>query len=221
MALIDLKVPDRNNPRKTVTLKRYVIDDREEPTAIIFGKFSPWTGPKGHGLLVDFAKKQKFKNILIVSPLREKVERKGKSDANIFTPEQRGMIIEKATGENFKNVKSSIPIRMFTELLNMGISRPVFIVGGDRGKDFRKIFVDYKKSNKGITDPKDKDFGKGEMLFIPRTKSDTSATKVRKALVDGDVNEFLKLTGYKQDMWNFLRRILKQNKIIESANHWM
>ena len=125
MALIDLEVPDRNNPKKTVKLKRYVIDEREEPTAIIFGKFSPWTGPDGHGRLLKFAK-SKFKNVLIVSPKREKIDRKGKADANIFTPDQKDMIIRKATGEEFMRVDSSIPIRMFTELLKKGISRPVF-----------------------------------------------------------------------------------------------
>ena len=70
------------------------------------------------------------------------------------------------------------------------------------------------------------------MTGIKRGDDGTSATKVRKALVSGDIKEFMKLTGYKQDMWKYMRDMLRKNKvlealretgksIIEQANNWM
>ena len=218
MPLKTFNVPDRKDPSKEFAITRYVIDKSDAPTAVVFGKFSPWTGKGGHGTVLKFAK-SKFKNVIIVSPLREKTESGGKYGANIFTPQQRGEIVQKATGETFMNVKTSIPIRMFTQLLEHGIQRPVFIVGEDREKEFKKMFIPYKKGNESVTDPAHKDFGKGEMA-INRFRG-TSGTKVRKALVDGDRKTFLKETGYKDDMYEYMRQLLKKNKVVESYNHWM
>lgn len=213
MSVIKIKVPDRNDPSKTVELNRYVIDKNETPTAVIFGKFIPWTGPNGHGRLIDTAKEH-FKDIVIVSPTRDK---SFDPKVDIFTDDQKQEIIEKATGLKFIRVDSSIPIRMFTKVIQAGIDRPVFVVGPDRIKDFQKYFIEYNKDNEGIKDQKDKDFGKGEYFYATeRGKEDTSGTKVRKALLDNDKEEFLKLTGYDDDIWNLMRKMLKDNKIIES-----
>lgn len=213
--MIKVKVPDRNDPSKIVELNRYVIDKNEEPTAVVFGKFIPWTGPNGHGRLVELAKKN-FKNIVIVSPTREK---SFDPKVDIFTDEQKQKIIEKATGLKFIRVDSSIPIRMFTRIIQEGIDRPVFIVGPDRINDFKRYFVEYNKDNKGTEDPKDKDFGKGEYFFAEsRGKDQTSGTKVREALINNDKASFLKLTGYKEDMWNLMRQMLKDNEIVERTS---
>jgi len=88
--LIKIQVPDRSDNTKTVDIHRYVIDPNEKPTGIIFGKFSPWTGPKGHGRLVDFAKKY-FKDIIIVSPTRKNK----KDDVDIFSDDQKQKVIER------------------------------------------------------------------------------------------------------------------------------
>lgn len=210
--MIKVKVPDRNDPSKTVEINRYVIDKNEEPTAVVFGKFIPWTGPNGHGRLVDLAKKN-FKNIVIVSPTREK---SFDPKVDIFNDEQKSEIIQKATGLKFIRVDSSIPIRMFTRVIQAGIDRPIFIVGPDRINDFKRYFVEYNKNNEGTEDPKDKDFGKGEYFFAEsRGKDQTSGTKVREALINNDKASFLKLTGYKEEMWNLMRQMLKDNKVVE------
>lgn len=211
--MIKLRVPDRNDPQKTVELNRYVIDRSEMPTAVVFGKFIPFTGPRGHGRLVDLARKH-FKNVVIVSPTRNKTYN---TKVDIFDDNQKEKIIRKATGLDFIRVDSSIPMRMFTRVVQAGINRPVFIVGPDRIKDFQRYFVEYKPDNVGTEDPNDPDFGKGEFFFADsRGEEDTSATKVREALLNGDKEEFFRLTGYGEEMWQMMTEMLK--KVPESYN---
>jgi len=210
--MIKVKVPDRNDPSKNVEINRYVIDKNEEPTAVVFGKFIPFSGPNGHGRLVDLAK-EKFKNVVIVSPTR-----KGNEPlVDIFTDDQKEEIIKKATDLKFIRVDSSIPIRMFTRIVQAGIDRPVFIVGPDRINDFKRYFVEYNEDNEGTEDQNDKDFGKGEYYFLEtRGKNQTSGTKVREALINNNKEEFLRLTGYYgDDMWNMMRQMLKKNGVIK------
>jgi hypothetical protein len=218
-SMLKVQLPDRKDSSKMVDVYRYVIDENEEPTAVIFGKFSPWTGKKGHGRLLDAAKK-KFKNVVIASPTRKQKDPK----VDIFTDEQKEQIIEQDTGLPFYRLESSIPIRMFTALVEKGIKRPLLIVGPDRIDEFKKFFIEYNSTNKGIKDTQDPNFGKGEYYFIEdRGKTETSGTKVRKALLDNNKNEFIKLTGYGEEMWDTMRQMLKDNKVIKESlnfNHF-
>ena len=196
---------------KDFKVKRYVIDNKAEPTAVVFGKFSPFSGPKGHGKLIDFAK-DKFKEVIIVSPTRNKKDK----NVDIFTDEQKAKIIEKANPDiKFHRIQSDIPIRMFTRVLELGYERPVFIVGEDRGKSFSRFFKEYNKNNKAIKDQDGKDFGKGEYLVVPRSAGDTSATKVRKALQSDDKEEFIRLTGYDNNMWDYMKGLLDGDELDE------
>ena len=72
--LVDLEVPDKKNPGKTITLKRYAVDSNVEPTAVLFGKWSPFTGPNGHGRIVDFAKKNGFKKVAVADIFYESLK---------------------------------------------------------------------------------------------------------------------------------------------------
>jgi len=207
--MIKVGVPDRDDPSKIVELNRYVIDKKEKPTAVLFGKFIPFTGPRGHGRLVEFAKKH-FDEVVIVSPTRKK---SFDPNVDIFTDDQKQEIIEKATGLKFIRVDSSIPIRMFTRVIQEGIERPVLIVGPDRIKEFSKYFIEYDPDNPSIEDPKHPDFGKGEYFFLDsRGNEETSGTKVRKTLLDGNKEEFLRLTGYDDDMWKLMRGMLDMSE---------
>ncbi len=208
-----IEVPDRNDPTKNVTIQRYVIDSKEEPTAIIYGKFSPWTGPNGHGVLVDYAKSAGFKNIVVASPQRKGTDK----SVDMFTQEQKTAIIEKATGLKFISLKSGSPAVANSELIKEhGIERPVFIIGTDRIAEFSKYFIPYKKSNTGATDTKDSNFGKGEFdPFDDREGKEVSGTTVRKALMDNDKDRFIELSHYDSDMWNFMRSMLKKNGVIK------
>lgn len=191
----------------THSIVRYVINNKEEPTGVVFGKFSPFTGPIGHGKLLDFAK-DNFSKVIIVSPTRNKKDK----NVDIFTDQQKADIIKKVNPDiEFHRIPSSIPIRMFTELVTMGYDRPVLIVGKDRDESFSKFFIKYDKDNPSIEDMDNKDFGKGEFLVVSRDEGDTSATKVRQSLINNDKEEFLRLTGYDADMWTYMKNMLKES----------
>lgn len=214
--IIQMEILDRDDPSKKVKVHRYVIDPNEKPTAVIFGKFIPWTGPNGHGKLIKIAEEIFGKdNFIIVSPTRKVHNPK----VDIFTDEQKEQIIHNAVPNAiFLRVDSNIPIRMFTEVIQKSkIQRPVFIVGPDRIEDFKKFFIPYSPKNKGITDPNHKDFGKGEYYYISGEK-ETTGTKVRQALLQGNKEEFINLTGYNELMWDLMRRMLKNNGIIKEKS---
>ena len=212
-------VTDRKDPSKKVEVTRYVINPMDKPTAAIWGKFIPWTGKRGHGRLVDFAK-QHFDKVIIASPTRKKTYN---TKVDIFDDNQKEKIIRKATGLDFIRVDSSIPIRMFTRLIEAGIKRPVIIVGPDRIDEFKKYFIPYKPDNPSIEDPSHPDFGKGEYFYLKdRGDENTSATKVRQALLDGNKEDFLRLTGYGEDMWNMMQGMLekKESRSFSFVGHY-
>lgn len=212
--MLEVEVPDRDDPNKTVKVNRYVIDPKEKATGVVFGKFIPWTGPKGHGRLVELAEKQFGKgNYIIASPFRKGNNPK----VDIFTDEQKAKIIETANpGVKFIRIQGVFPPKIFTTLIyDHDIKRPVLVVGPDRIEEFKKFFREYKSTNKGTEDPNDKElFGKGEYYYISGER-DTSGTKVRDALLKGNKKEFMALTGYDQKMWDLMRSMLKTNGIIK------
>lgn len=189
----------------------YRIDSKEKPTAVIFGKFSPWTGPKGHGRLVKFAE-EKFGhgNYVIVSPKRKGADPR----VDIFNMQQKQEIIAKANpGAKVIQLEPNSPYGMLIELVKQGIKRPVFIVGPDRVDEFRKFFREYKK-NETVKEAKEvPENEKGEYAFIQGERA-TSATLVRKALITNNKAEFLNLTGYDEKMWRFMRGLLKVNNVV-------
>jgi hypothetical protein len=201
MSIQDFKLKNKN-----IKVKRYVIDPGKEPTAIVFGKFAPFTGSKGHGKLIDFAK-DNFKNVVIISPTRNFKDKK----VDIFTDDQKEYIIRQVNPDiKFYRISSNIPIRMFTQIVDLGYDRPVLIIGKDREKEFTKFFIKYDKNNEAITNMDDKNFGKGEYLVISRDEKDTSATKVREALINNDKEKFKKITGYDDKIWNMMQKMLKK-----------
>lgn len=208
--LIDIKVPNKTDPNKTLLLSRYVIDRREEPTAVLFGCMCPFTGPLGHGRLLKFAESFGIKKFAIVMPTKDDSK---DSDRNMFNQEQRLEIAKRGAKEcgfvvEVFNVETTNPLGMFREIAGK-ITRPVLIVGPDRKAQFEKTFLTYGNHNKHITDPNEKDFGKGEMLAMTdRGENDTSGTDVRKALSDKDKAKFISLTGYSNKMYKYLYKIL-------------
>ena len=207
-------VQDKYNTDHEIEIYRYVIEPKEKPIGVIFGKFSPWT-KNGHGKLVTEAQKIFGKdNVIIVSPTRNKKDPK----VDIFTNEQKEQIIKRSNPNiNFYRIESDIPIRMFTRIVDLGYSRPVLVIGQDREKEFGKFFIPYNSSNKGIDDPKHLDFGKGECYIVSRTNEDVSATKVRECLLNGDMQKFIELTGYSEDIWQLIIEMLKKNNVVENV----
>ena len=204
-----MSIQDFKLKNKDIKVKRYVLDPDKEPTAILFGKFSPFTGPKGHGKLLDFARNN-FKNVAIVSPTRKSKDKK----VDIFTDDQKEEIINKANPDiKCHRIPSNIPIRMFTLIVDLGYDRPVLIVGKDREEEFSKFFRKYDKNNEAIKDMDDENFGKGEYLVVPRDEEDTSATKVRETLINKDKEEFKRLTRYNDKMWDLMQGMLKNESL--------
>lgn len=210
MTIINVEVLDKNDSSKTVILKRYAIDKREEPTAVLFGCFSPFTGPKGHGRMLRFAFENGIKKFAIVMPTKDDTK---DSDRNIFTQEQRLEIAKLGAKEcgfdaDIFNVQTTNPLGMFREI-STKVSRPVLIVGPDRKSQFEKMFLTYGNHNAFITDPNEKNFGKGEMLAMTdRGENDTSGTDVRNTLKEKDKAKFISLTGYSNKMYKYLYNIL-------------
>jgi len=208
-------VPNKKDPNETVNVHRYVLDPTDKPTAILYGKFSPWTGPNGHGRLLEFSKDYS-RDIVIVSPKRAGDD----PEVDIFTEDQKEEIIKKANpGIKFIRVDSGFPPKAFSELLKMGIKRPVFCVGPDRIKDMKKYFIKFDKDNQSISDIDNPKFGKGEFIASEDRGSDTSATKVRKALITNNKKEFLRLTEYDDDMWYMMKKMLRNNNKSEQTSY--
>ena len=208
--LVNIEVPDKNDFTKTVILKRYAIDKREEPTAVLFGCFSPFTGPKGHGRMLRFAFENGIKKFALVMPTKDDTK---DSDRNIFTQEQRLEIAKLGAKEcgfdaDVFNVQTTNPLGMFREIASK-IARPVLIVGPDRKEQFEKLFLTFNKENECVTDPSEKDFGKGEMMgMTSRGNDNTSGTDVRCALKEKDKAKFISLTGYSDKIYKYLYNIL-------------
>ena len=206
MPIINAEVIDKNDSNKTIILKRYAIDSNEEPTAVLFGCLSPFTGPNGHGRLLKFAESFGIKKFAIVMPTKDDTK---DSDRNMFTQEQRLEIAKLGAKEcgfdvEVFNVETTNPLGMFREI-STKVSRPVLIVGPDRKAQFEKIFLTYGNHNAFITDPNEKNFGKGEMLCLNnRGELNLSGTIVRKILKDKNKVDFIKITGYSESMYEFL-----------------
>jgi nicotinamide mononucleotide adenylyltransferase len=210
--LINIEVPDKNDNAKTIALVRYAIDRREEPTAVLFGCFSPFTGPNGHGRMLRFAFENNIKKFAVVMPTKDDSK---DTDRNMFTQEQRLKIAKIGAKEcgfdvDVFNVETTNPLGMFREIASK-IARPVLIVGPDRKIQFEKMFLTFSKENKYITDPNEKNFGKGEMLgMIDRGDVNTSATDVRNSLKENNKAQFIRLTGYSSKIYKYLKSLIMQ-----------
>jgi hypothetical protein len=210
--LIDHRVPDRTKDGEFVFLKRYVINKGDAPTAIIFGKFAPWTGgtlEHGHGRLIKKAQELGIHNFYVVSPYRNEDEH------STFNTKQKDEIINRSLKSvpgyqgiirSHKDLKNILAI--FRSLIvDHSIQRPVFVVGPDREKDFSKFFIPFKIDNPAIIDSEDESFGKGEYVTITGER-ETSATKLRQALVNNNMAEFQKLSGHSEEMFKLMRQMM-------------
>lgn len=211
--LINIEVPDKNDATKMITLVRYVVDRREDPTAVLFGSFVPFTGPNGHGRMLEFALGHEIKKFAIVMPLKDNSK---DTERNMFSLEQKLEIAKKGANDmgfdvDVFNVETTNPLGMFRAIASK-IARPVLIVGPDRKSQFEKMFITFDKKNEYITDQTNKNFGRGEILCINnRGNEETSGTKVRNSLRHKNKDVFLKLTGYDESMYDFLINIIEND----------
>jgi len=207
-----IKVKDRNNPEKEIVLDRYLINKDSEPVAIIFGKFSPWTGgdlEHGHGRLIKLVKQNGVNKFYVVSPKRDE-NVTGKNSPNVFSPEARKQIIE----HSLKNIPGFLGVIQSDSNNLMGVikhmihqvDRPIFVVGPDRERLTQTNFVDFAAP---VSNEKDANFGKPEYLIL-KGERETSGTKVRESLANDDFETFHKLTNHSEQMFRFMKNLMNQ-----------
>ena len=210
--IVKIKVKDRTDSNKQVELERYVINQKDTPIGIVFGKFSPWTGEHGHGNLVEHLKKIGIKKFYVVSPKRN-TEDTEKYGANIFSPDSRRMIIDYILKDvdGYSGVIQSESNNLLGVIkhITQTYDRPVFIVGPDRTSLAEKNFVPY--GSKPSPTQEYPDFGKPEIL-VYRGDKNVSGTKVRTSLVDDDYESFHKLTNYDLKTFNYMKSLMTKKQ---------
>ena len=65
---ITIKSTKKSNFGEPVEVSNYWFDKTNEPLAVIYGCFSPFTGKYGHARLLEEAKKYGINKFVIVSP---------------------------------------------------------------------------------------------------------------------------------------------------------
>ena len=112
------------------------------------------------------------------------------------------MPIYKELGKDYNSILDTVLVKnadivKIGEILNDKYIIKSWTCGTDRVNAYKNMSEKYKEQA-GLAD----DF---QMIEVPRGDEDISATKVRKALLDGDKRTFEKLTPY-----NTLRSIMKE-----------
>lgn len=170
------------------------------PTNIIIGRFQPLTD--GHMKCMEEAwKKLKIGTVIcIVDTPENKVDARHPFSTNILIPIYNDL----KSVYNYINdivVVKNADIVKIGEMLNDKYEIKSWTCGTDRIDSYTKMSNTYKEQA-GLSD----DF---QMIEVKRGDDDISATRVRKALIDGDIKTFNMLTPY-----NTLRSYIKEpNKV--------
>lgn len=212
-------ISDRaKNKGQEINVKSYYFEKGMKPLAVIYGCFSPFTGANGHGRLLEAAKQKGINDFLIVIP--------GKTvsyddDRNMFNNKQKLEIAMKGATElgynvvdGFVNSTQTDPYRLLRGIAEHYPNRRIVMVcGPDRAEDYSKYCVPYSKNYVASLDDGKNEASKFEYIVLKdRGASETSGTKVRQAIRDNDEKEFINLTGYSHNMWEWLRKMATENK---------
>jgi hypothetical protein len=170
------------------------------PVNIVIGRFQPMTD--GHIKCVDAAFKQLGVGtvICLIDTPEAKVDKRHPFSTSILLPIYNEL---KAT---FKNILDVVPVKnadivKIGELLGDRYEIKSWTCGTDRIQAYRDMSTRYKEQA-GLPD----DF---QMIEVKRSDEDVSASRVRQALLDGDIKTFNMLTPY-----NTLKAYIKEpNKV--------
>lgn len=212
-------VSDRaKNKGQEVKVKSYYFEKGMKPLAVIYGCFSPFTGANGHGRLLEAAAKKGIKDFIIVIPTKAVSY---DDDRNMFNNKQKLDIAMKGATElgynivdGFVNATTTDPYRLLRGIAEKYPDRRIVLVcGPDRAEDYSKYCVPFNKNYVASLDDGSNEPNKFEYIVLEnRGATETSGTKVRKAIKDNDEKEFLKLTGYSHEMWTWLKKMADSNK---------
>jgi nicotinamide mononucleotide adenylyltransferase len=170
------------------------------PTNIVIGRFQPLTD--GHMKCIEAAWKQLGIGtvICLVDTPENKVDSRHPFSTNILLP------IYNELKNTFKYINDIVVVKnadivKIGEAVNNKYEIKSWTCGTDRIDSYTTMSTKYKEQA-GLAE----DF---RMIEVPRTDDDISATRVRKALLDGDIKTFNRLTPY-----NTLRSYIKEpNKV--------
>lgn len=189
----------------------YQFNENDPIVGIVFGHFAPFTGPNGHGRLVQRLLSIGAKKILIATPNNTKPF---DDDREMFSAEQRKDIIqayldnEGIDGEAIAYERRRGPVAVQMGPLcalaaqKFGLDiRPVFCFGPDRAEIVQDVCNPFDE----IADPT-------HCEFIVDYDRGTSGTKVRELIRAGDLDSIMKETGYNEDIAQKLIDLRNQNK---------
>lgn len=157
------------------------------PTNIIIGRFQPMTD--GHMKCMESAYKQLGVGtvICLIDTPENKIDERHPFSTSILIP------IYNELKDTYKYINDIVIVKnadivKIGEALNDKYEIKSWTCGTDRIDAYKAMSERYKEQA-GLPD----DF---QMIEVKRTDEDTSATIVRKALKDGDIKTFNKLTPY-------------------------
>ena len=170
-----------------------------ELVGILIGHFAPFTGPKGHGRMIEELRSKGCKKFIVGIP---DSTAEFDDDRAMYTVEQRMEIVddylrqEGLEGKAVKMRRGDIAITsrlLIWDVYNTFGSnvRPVYIVGPDRAELVQK----------------NPEFGTDETTTFPekivmsdRGEGNVSGTKVRELIRKGDVDGIAEMTGYSKQI---------------------
>ena len=174
------------------------------PVNIIIGRFQPFTD--GHMKLVDAAwEKLHVPTVMcIIDTPDEKVDKSHPFPTSLLLP------IYNELCKTYKNIADIVAVKnadivKIGDALNDKYEIVSWTCGTDRINAYTTMSTRYKEQA-GLSD----DF---QMIEVKRGDEDISATKVRKALMDGDIKTFNKLTPY-ETLKSYLREPNKVYNIL-------
>lgn len=199
---------------KLIRVRKYYFEDDCRPLGVLYGCFSPFTGLNGHARLMQEARKSGIRQFVICFP--NKKERLD-DDRNMFTLQQKVDIAEAGCADLGIDVievgisKNNNFMATLTDLAERFQDRRIVLLcGPDR-------FNEYLKAGLTVYDDEKKDGQRYELFGVnSRGTMETSGTRVREAIRNGDANEFLRLTGYSKDMWKLCRNFAVSNGVVSS-----
>lgn len=175
---------------------KYIRDEKDTKVGILFGHFSPFTGPKGHGRMVDALIKLGCKKFVVGIPdTGEKLD----TERNLFNASQRkeqvedyfnsiGLECEVLLTRTGKAPEKILWYLSYFASTKYGPNiRTIYCFGDDRKDSFSKYFTDYESDN----------LEQYEAIYLTdRGAEETSGTAVREAIKAQDIAKIIQLTGY-------------------------
>lgn len=217
---ITIKSTKKANFGEPVEVNNYWFDESNEPLAVIYGCFSPFTGKYGHARLLEKAKENGINKFVIVSPnKKETID----NNRNMFTPQQKLEIAKEGCLELGYNILDAHLGKYPFILGNLNDvaeqfpdNRIVLVCGPDRAEAYGKDTIPFDKRRKEMLPSNER--GKFEMIVCEdRGEYEVSGTKVRELIKNNDRKEFRKLTGYSDEMFDMCRKYAKLNGVIQES----